>query len=80
MSGRAGLLPSAWPPPWCQTPVPHPRLGSFSRFVLCTNHLSSLGQVGRGAAGGAHSLPVPFPSRTGAVSWSPAWGLDPSWL
>lgn len=80
MSGRARAAPQCRPPPWCQTPVPHPRLGSFSRFVLCTNHLSSLGQVGRGAAGGAHSLPVPFPSRTGAVSWSPAWGLDPSWL
>lgn len=47
--------------------------GSF--FALTTLVISRVGRLR--AAGGAHSLLVPFPSRTGAVSWSQASGAGP---
>lgn len=76
MSRRARAATQCWPPPWCQTPSPPFKFGSFW-FIVCTNHTCHL--QGRQAVGllAEHPLPVPFPSRTGAVSWSPASGAGP---
>lgn len=81
---RTGVTPSLGRSPVLATflvpnPLPAPpdvaacSTGSF--FALTTLVISRVG--GLRAAGGAHSLLVPFPSRTGAVSWSQASGAGP---